>query len=98
MASQLGSIGYFDNFVKGIFYNGISKTRRNIGNLSSLFLSLLYLGVHKYGTACSKINGMLRKKCRFCEILHTVIQGFGKGFDKGTAAGGACFIELYAVN
>ena len=98
MAPQLRSIGNFDNFVKGIFYNGISKTCGNIGNLSSFFLSLLYLGIHKYSTACSKVNGVLCKKCCFCKILYTVIQGFRKGLDKRAAAGGACLIELYAVN
>ncbi len=32
------------------------------------------------------------------EILHAVIQGFGEGFDKGAASGGAGFVEQHAVN
>ena len=40
---------------------------------------------------------MLRKKSSMGKVLHTVIQGFGKGFDKGTTAGGACLVELYTV-
>ena len=36
------------------------------------------------------------KSC-LCKILHTVIQGFCKCLDKGTTAGGACFIKLYTV-
>ena len=41
---------------------------------------------------------MLCENSSFCEILYSIIQGFGKGFNKGTASGGTCFIQLYAVN
>ena len=40
---------------------------------------------------------MFGKQCGFCEILNRIIQGFCKGLDKGTAAGRAGLIELYAV-
>ena len=36
-------------------------------------------------------------KSSFCKILYTVVQGFRKCLNKGTAAGGACFIKLYTV-
>ena len=40
---------------------------------------------------------MFCEQCFVCKILYTVVQGLREGFDKGTAAGGTCFIELYAV-
>ena len=37
-------------------------------------------------------------KQRFsCKVLYTEIQGFCKGLDKGTTAGGAGFVQLHAV-
>ena len=61
------------------------------------FLCLFYLGIHKYGTAGTKIDRVFCEQCFVCKILYTVVQGLREGFDKGTAAGGTCFIELYAV-
>ncbi len=40
---------------------------------------------------------MFGKQCRLCEILYTVIQGFCKSLDKGTAARRARFVELYRI-
>ena len=40
---------------------------------------------------------MLRKQSLPCEILNAVVQRLGKVFDKGTTAGGACLIQLYAL-
>ena len=92
MLAQFGSIRNLDNLIQGIFDNRVSKTCGNIGNLSSLFLCLLYLGIHENSTSGTKINRMLCKNSSFCEILHCIIQGFGKGFNKGTASGGTCLI------
>ena len=41
---------------------------------------------------------MLCKKSRLGKVLHTVIQGFGEGLDKGAAARRAGLVELYAVH
>ena len=41
---------------------------------------------------------MFGKKSRLCEILHTVIQRFCKGFDEGAAAGGAGLVQLHTVH
>ncbi len=41
---------------------------------------------------------MRGEQCGVRKILHTVIQRFGERFDERAAAGGTCFIELYAVN
>ena len=40
---------------------------------------------------------MLCKQGSLSKILHGVVQGLRKGLDKGTAAGGTCFVQLYAV-
>ena len=86
MFSKLGSIGNLDNFVEGVFDNGVGKTSGDIGNFGAFFLCLLNLGVHKYSTACSKINRMFCKKSCFCKVLYGVVQGFCESLDKGTAA------------
>ena len=96
--SELRGVGNLDYFVKRIFDNGIGKSGRNIRNLCSFFLSLFHLGVHKYRTSCSEINGMFCIKSRFCKILHTVVQRLCKGFNKGTAPGGAGFVKLHTVH
>ena len=96
--TKFGSIRNLDNLIECIFDNRVSKTCGNIGNLSSFFLCLFNFGIHKYGTSGTKINRMLCKNSSFCEILYCIIQGFGKGFNEGTASGGTCFIQLYAVN
>ena len=90
--TKFGSIRNLDNLIECIFDNRVGKTCGNIGNLSSLFLCLLYLGIHENSTSGTKIYRMLCKNSSFCEILYCIIQGFGKGFNKGTASGGTCFI------
>ena len=90
--AQLGGIGYLDYLKQSVFDNGISQTGGNIRNTCTLLLGLFYLGIHEYGTTGTQVNGMLRKQSGLCEILYRIIQGFCKGFDKGTAAGGAGLI------
>ena len=90
--AKFGSVRNLDNLIECIFDNRVSKTCGNIRNLSSLFLCLLYLGIHENSTSGTKINRMLCENSSFCEILYCIIQGFGKGFNKGTASGGTCFI------
>ncbi len=95
--SEGGGVGDFNYFKERVLDNGVGQSRGNIGDGSAFLLRLLYFGVHKYRTAGSQINGMFGKKGGSCKILHTVIQGFGKGFDERTAAGGAGLVKLYAV-
>ena len=92
VSAKFGSIRNLDNLIQCIFDNRVSKTCGNIGYLSSFFLCLLYLGIHENSTSGTKINRMLCKNSSFCEILYCIIQGFGKGFNEGTASGGTCFI------
>ena len=73
MLAKLGSIGNLDNLVEGVFDNGVGKTSGDIGNLSAFLLGLLNFGIHKYSTACSKINGMFCKKSCFCKVLYCVV-------------------------
>ena len=97
MTSQLFGIGNLDNLVKRILDNRVCKTCGNISYGCAFLLGLLYLGVHKYGTSCSKVNGVLRKKSGLSKILYGVVQRLGESFDKGTASGGTCLVQLYAV-
>ena len=90
--SQLGSIGNLDDFVQRVLDNRVGQPCRNVSHFRPFFLRLLYLGIHKYGAAGTQVDGIFRKEGRFGEILHRVIQRFGKGFDERTAAGGAGFI------
>ena len=92
VSAKFGSIRNLNNLIECIFDNRVSKACGNIGYLSSFFLCLLYLGIHENSTSGTKINRMLCENSSFCEILYCIIQGFGKGFNKGTASGGACFI------
>ena len=41
---------------------------------------------------------MLREKRGLREVLHAVVQRFGKSLDKGAASGRAGFVQLYAVD
>ncbi len=98
MSAKLTCIGDLDYFKQSIFDYGISKPCGDVGNLCAFLLRLLYLRVHKHGTACSQINRMLGKKSSLCKILYTVIQRFCKGLNKGTAAGGTCLVELNGIH
>ena len=97
MTSQLFGIGNLDNLVKRILDNRVCKTCGNISYGCAFLLGLLYLGVHKYGTSCSKINRVFCKKSSLGEILYGVVQRLGEGFDKGTTARGTCLVQLYTV-
>ena len=92
MLTKFCRIRNLDNLVKCVLDNRVRKTCGNIRYLRTLFLRLFYLGIHKHSTSCSKIDRMLCKKCCLRKILHTVIQGFRKSLDKGTAAGRTCLI------
>ena len=97
MTSQLFGIGNLDNLVKRILDNRVCKTCGNISYGCTFLLGLLYLGVHKYSTSCSKVNGVLCKQGSLGKILYGVIQRLGKGFDKGTTARGTCLVQLHTV-
>ena len=92
MPAKFCRIRNLDNLVKRVLDNRVRKTCGNIRYLRALFLRLFYLGVHKYGTACSKVDWMLCKKRCLRKILHTVVQRFRKSLDKGTTAGRTCLI------
>ena len=73
VASELSCVRNFNYLVQCIFDNRAGKSGGDIGNRSPLFLRLLYLGVHKYGTARSKINRVFCKQRFMCEILYAVV-------------------------
>ena len=62
------------------------------------FWACFTLEFMKSSTAGSKIRWIGGKERLSGEILYRVIQAFGKGLNKGAAAGGAGLIELYAVH
>ena len=96
--SEFFRIGEFDNLKEGIFDHGISKTGRNISHGRTFLLRLLYLGVHKYRTSCTKINRILGKQGFLSKIRNGKVQRFCKSLDKGSATGRTCLIQLHAVN
>ena len=95
--TESGGVGYLDNLEQCVLDNRVSQTCGDIGHLGALFLGLLYLGIHKHSTAGSQIDRMLGKKRRLGKILYGVVQGFSKGLNKGTAAGGAGLVQLHTV-
>ena len=44
-----------------------------------------------------RVNRVFCKKGSLGEILYGVVQRLGESFDKGTASGGTCLVQLYAV-
>ena len=98
MPAKFGSVGNLDDLVEGILDDRIGKAGRNVGDGGAFLLGLLYLGIHEYRTAGTQIDGMLREEGSLGKILHRVVQGFGKGLDEGTTAGGAGFVQLYTVH
>ena len=91
-------IGNFDNLQQCVFDNGICQTSGNIADFRTFLLGLFYTGVHENSTSGAQIDGVLCKQCHFCEILYSIVQGFCESFNKGTAAGGTCFVQQYAVD
>ena len=59
--TELGSIRNLDNFIQGIFDDGIGKAGRNVCYRGAFLLCLFYLGIHKYGTSGSQIDGIFCK-------------------------------------
>ena len=96
--SKRRSIGYFDNLEQCVFNNRVSKSGGNIVYAGALLLGLFYTGVHKYGTTGSQVNGVLCEQSSLSKILNGKVQGFCKGLDEGTAAGGTGLVQLYVVN
>ena len=62
-----------DDLKQGVLDHRVGEAGGDIRNGSALFLCLLYVGVHEYGTSCSEIHRVLGKKCCLCEILNAVV-------------------------
>ena len=62
-----------DYLKQSVFDDGVSQAGGDIGDGCTLLLGLFYLGVHEYGTAGSKVDGILGKESRLCEILDAVV-------------------------
>ena len=71
--AQILRICQFDNLQQCILDNGISQSGGNIGNGSAFLLRLFYLGVHKYGTARTQIDGVFCKQRSLGEVLNAVV-------------------------
>ena len=98
VVAQLRGIGHLDDLVQSVLDDGIGQTGGDIRHSGPFLLSLLYLGIHKYGAAGTQVDGMLREQCFFCKILNAVVQGLGKVFNKGTAAGRTGLVQKNAVH
>ncbi len=73
MPAEICGVGKLDHFKQRVFDHRIRKAGGNIGNRRAFFLRLLYFGIHKYGTACAKVNRIRGKQRFVCKILYTVI-------------------------
>ena len=82
MFPQVFGVGHLDYLKQGILDDRISKAGRDIGYFGAFFLGLLYLGIHKYRAARAQVNGMSGKQSGLGKILHRIIQGFCKSFNK----------------
>ena len=97
MLSKFRRVGNLDDLKECIFDDRISKTCGNIRNRSAFFLGLFYLGIHKYCAPGPQVDGMGGKERLMCKVFYRIIQRFGKGLDKRSAAGRAGLVQLYAV-
>ena len=96
--AQVGGVGQLDDLVKGVFDDGVGKSRGNVLHRRALFLRLLDVGIHEHGAAGAKIDGIFGEQCFLGEALGAVAQGIGEVLDKGAAAGGAGFVQQYGVH
>src|SRR5699024_5484946 len=81
-----------------VFDNGICQTCGNIRYVCPFFLCLFYTGVHENSTSGTQVDGSFCEKGNLREVCNGVVQRFCESFDEGTAAGGACFVQQYAVD
>ena len=97
MAAQIPGVGQLDHLIQGVFDDGVGKTGGNVLEGRPLLLSLLHVGVHKYGAAGAQIDGIGGKESLLGELGGGVAQGIGKVFKEGAAAGGAGLIQENGV-
>ena len=95
---QLGGVRDLDDLEQGVLDDRIGEAGGNVGDVSSLFLGLLDTGIHKDRAAGPQIDGVFREQSGLCKILYRIIEGFGKGLDKGAAARGTGFVEKDIVH
>ena len=98
VSAKVGGVGQLDDLVKGVFYDGVGKSRRNILHRGALFLRLLDVGIHEHGAAGAEINGIFGEQCLFGKPFCAVAKGIGKVLDEGAAPGGAGFVQQNSVH
>ena len=98
MMAEFSGIGHFNDFVQGVFDDGVGKTGGDIGNGRAFFLRLLYLGIHENRAAGAQVDRVLGKQGFFGKILYGIVQGLCEVFNKGTAAGRAGFVQQDAFH
>ena len=89
--------GNLDHFVESILNYGIGETCGDIRNLRPFFLSLLTLEFINTVHRVPRSMGCLANSAAFANPARCSSEIWQK-FYKGTAAGGARFVKLYAVN
>ena len=98
MASQLLGAGQLDDLVKGVFDDGVSKSRGDIGDGRPLLLGLLHVGIHKHGAAGAQIHGIAGKQRLPGKGPGGVSQRGREILNEGTAAGGAGLVEQDGIH
>ena len=93
----LGGAGAND-LIQRVFHYGNRQTRGNILHGGAVFLALFHGRVHKHGAAAAQIHRSGGMQTLFRKGLYVIAHALGKGFDKGTAAGGASLVEHNGVN
>lgn len=76
-ASQVQKYRYFDNLNSAFWYRG--QVRQKYQRRKPFFCACFTFWVHKYGTACAKVDWMVGEQCFMSEVFrHAVIQWFCK--------------------
>ena len=98
VSAKVGGVGQLDDLVKGVFDDGVGKSRGNILHRRALFLRLLDVGIHEHGAAGAKVDGIFGEQCLFGKPFCAVAKGIGEVFDEGAAPGGAGFVQQNSVH
>ena len=92
IADGLG-IAEFDDFVEGVFDDGIAQSCRDIADVSAFFLGLFHARIHEDGASRAQVDGIWCEEGFECERLRCMFERFGESLDKRSASRRASFVE-----
>ena len=93
LISKVRRLAETDDFIEGIFDDGVGKAGRNIGHGNAVFLGFPDTGIHENRAAGSQVYGVGGFQGNLREGLDIHAQGLGKGIQEGAAARRAGFIQ-----